>query len=163
MNVRTALGMIACAFGAGIIGTLIGIWLSIPVQDQTVRVIDGDTFAVGETTYRLAGIDAPESSQPCLNAVGKAYDCSSEARDALAALLHTSGVKVTESLGKDQYGREIAWFGNVNCNMVERGFAWAYRKYSDVCIPQEDKARALKIGVFAYPNKAPWEFRNEQK
>ena len=30
-----------------------------------VRVIDGDTIAVGETRIRLEGIDAPETAQTC--------------------------------------------------------------------------------------------------
>ena len=36
-----------------------------PALAQSARVVDGDTLSVGGVTYRLWGIDAPESHQPC--------------------------------------------------------------------------------------------------
>ena len=34
-------------------------------EDLRIRIIDGDTLAIGATTYRLFGVDAPESRQTC--------------------------------------------------------------------------------------------------
>ncbi|MEL6794848.1 MAG: thermonuclease family protein, partial [Pseudomonadota bacterium] len=34
--------------------------LAGPAQAGTARVIDGDTLDIGDTRYRLHGIDAPE-------------------------------------------------------------------------------------------------------
>src|ERR1700682_2111899 len=36
-----------------------------PTLAQSARVVDGDTLKVDGVTYRLWGIDAPESHQPC--------------------------------------------------------------------------------------------------
>src|SRR5260370_24290097 len=36
-----------------------------PAFAESVRVVDGDTLRVDGVTYRLWGIDAPESGQPC--------------------------------------------------------------------------------------------------
>jgi endonuclease YncB( thermonuclease family) len=47
---------------------LIAIFLGLlarPAIAQEVRVTDGDTIKLNGTTYRLWGIDAPESKQLC--------------------------------------------------------------------------------------------------
>ena len=36
-----------------------------PALAQSARAVDGDTLKVDGVTYRLWGIDAPESHQPC--------------------------------------------------------------------------------------------------
>jgi endonuclease YncB( thermonuclease family) len=38
---------------------------ALPAFAQSVRVVDGDTLRVDGVTYRLCGIDAPESHQSC--------------------------------------------------------------------------------------------------
>jgi endonuclease YncB( thermonuclease family) len=38
---------------------------ALPAFAESVRVVDGDTLKVDGVTYRLWGIDAPESHQPC--------------------------------------------------------------------------------------------------
>jgi endonuclease YncB( thermonuclease family) len=38
---------------------------ALPAFAESVRVVDGDTLRVDGVTYRLWGIDAPESTQPC--------------------------------------------------------------------------------------------------
>ena len=38
---------------------------AFPALAESVRVVDGDTLQVDGVTYRLWGIDAPESGQPC--------------------------------------------------------------------------------------------------
>jgi endonuclease YncB( thermonuclease family) len=37
---------------------------AFPAFAESVRVVDGDTLKVDGVTYRLWGIDAPESGQP---------------------------------------------------------------------------------------------------
>ncbi len=47
-----------------VIALLAVLWaIKLSYPDTDVRVIDGDTLEIGETTYRLWGIDAPEGSQ----------------------------------------------------------------------------------------------------
>ena len=45
------------------------------------RVVDGDTLAIGATKVRLEGIDAPETDQICLSAIGNRWTCGINARD----------------------------------------------------------------------------------
>lgn len=74
----------------------------------TVRVIDGDTIAIGEETIRIENIDAPEMP-------GRA-DCQAEADLAMRAKAELSrivtGVTVTlrrnQTRPRDQYGRTLA-------------------------------------------------------
>ena len=47
-------------------------------------VKDGDTL-IGDTSYKLDGIDAPEPDQVCLDEKGTIWRCGIEARDRLVA------------------------------------------------------------------------------
>lgn len=64
-----------------------------PIAPAAIRVIDGDTIAVGRVHYRLVGFDAPEIRHP---------RCASEralalaARDRLRALVSAGGLDLTE-------------------------------------------------------------------
>ncbi len=68
------IGILAVALGAAgvfaitegqVTGTLVG----------TATAVDGDTLRVGPVGVRLWGIDAPETAQTCLDAVGASYAC----------------------------------------------------------------------------------------
>jgi endonuclease YncB( thermonuclease family) len=48
------------------------------------RVIDGDTIAIGSQHIRLAGIDAPETDQVCLDSTVHRWTCGISARDQLS-------------------------------------------------------------------------------
>ena len=50
-------------------------------------VKDGDTLILGDTSYKLDGIDAPEPDQVCLDEKGTIWRCGIEARDRLAKLI----------------------------------------------------------------------------
>lgn len=50
-------------------------------------VRDGDTLQLGEITYRLEGIDAPELDQRCINQFADPSACGLEAREALTKLI----------------------------------------------------------------------------
>lgn len=97
---------------------------------------DGDTIWVTganglRNKIRMLGIDAPESSQ--------AFGGESTRR--LAELVNGAAVRVTFS-GRDQYGRILGtvWLGgrNINLQMVEEGYAWAYHYNKD---PQYNAAQ----------------------
>lgn len=47
------------------------------------RIVDGDTVEIGQVKIRLAGIDAPETDQVCLDAKGEKWACGIAARDEL--------------------------------------------------------------------------------
>lgn len=129
-------------------------------------VHDGDTIKVQHgqkiETVRLAGIDAPELSQP----FGKA------AWDWLAGECQGQEVRVVES-GRDRYGRTIGavFLGRrwINCELVARGFAMHYATYSNDSrlAAAEQEARAARRGLWADLDTdtlpvPPWDWRKRK-
>ncbi|NPC64801.1 thermonuclease family protein, partial [Klebsiella pneumoniae] len=95
------------------------------ISGRIVRVLDGDTVEVLEpgnqlTRIRLAGIDAPEKSQPF----------GQRSRQELSSMVAQRHVNVTGG-DKDRYGRLLGtvWLGvtDVNAEQIRKGLAWAYR------------------------------------
>ncbi len=134
--------------------------ITSPAIAQT-RVVDGDTIKVGPVTYRLHGIDAPESGQSCAAARGT-WPCGKAATETLRRLLQ-AGQLACAPKGKDRYGRILAVCraGGVDLNraMVERGMAWSYRTYSHDYDAAEDVARGRRVGVWQAATEAPWDYR----
>ena len=104
---------------------------SFPVAalvDIGVRIADGDTIEIGGTTFRQNGIDAPEYGQRC----GK-WKCGEAATDELERLIHGRTV-ACDPISQDGYGRTIATCHadctDIGALLVERGFVWAFLKYS---------------------------------
>lgn len=129
------------------------------------RVIDGDTLTVGATRVRLEGIDAPEADQQCQGARSGGWSCGRAATRELAALIAGRDVRC-ESSGTDKYGRVLAvcWAGSteVNAEMVRRGLAWAFVRYSRRLVEVEAEARALRIGIWEASNEPAWDYRAER-
>lgn len=127
---------------------------------KAVGVTDGDTIKLldddkGNYTFRLEGIDAPESHQ----AFG------TQAKKALSDKVFGKVVRV-EWKEQDKYGRTLGhvYFGNRNINLelVDEGMAWHYKKYSSdqQLAAAEQHARDRKIGLWSATNRIPpWEFR----
>ena len=67
------------------------------LQDGQIRLIDGDTFAVGNERFRIRGINAPETTE------AGGFD----ATQRLDLLLHEGPVLVIP-YGQDTYGRTLA-------------------------------------------------------
>lgn len=133
---------------------------------KVVRIMDGDTMEVlyknTPIKIRLAHIDSPEKrkSQPFGN----------DAKKTLSDLCF--GRQVTVYAQKyDRYRRLIAVVVNnqrqtVNQEMIRRGMAWHFKKYSkDPLYAQlEIDARNHKIGLWREANPiAPWEWRKPKK
>ena len=98
--------------------------MSAPAIQGTASVIDGDTTEIGGERIRLDAVDAPESSQLCLDAAGKRYRCGQKSAFALADMIGRSVVSC-EPKGRDRYKRTIAicFKGATNLNgwMVTQG------------------------------------------
>lgn len=95
---------------------------------RCVGVHDGDSITVlvagnVQLKVRLEGIDAPELKQPF----------SQQSKEALSGLVFGKALTL-QVTGKDRYGRTLAVVMvegvNVNLEMVRRGLAWRYDKYS---------------------------------
>ena len=126
-----------------------------------VRVIDGDTVAIGDTHVRIGGIDAPESAQRCAAAQGR-WACGQEATRALRTRIAGKTLEC-EALDRDRYGRVIgrctAGGEDIGQWMVREGWALAYRAYSTRYASDEAAARQAKRGVWRGEVMEPWRWR----
>ena len=128
-------------------------------------IVDGDTITISGNKIRLSGIDTPEQNQTCRKA-GITWRCGYEATETLRNWTYTKEVRCVGDT-KDLYGRLIANCFvdgyNVNARLVYEGLALAYRKYSKQYVPEEDKARAAKRGMWAGEFVAPWDWRKGKR
>jgi len=131
------------------------------IVGKVIGISDGDTLTVideSKSSYkiRLEGIDCPETKQ----------EHGTQARKALAEKVFKKQVRVRTS-GKDKYRRVLGdiyvddrW---INKEMVEEGWAWHYKEYSDDedLASAEVSARNSRSGLWNHDSPmAPWEFRH---
>ena len=141
------------------------VWLFLtPAAAQTIT--DGDTLKLSGTTYRLWGIDAPETKQDCPDG----WPAGRLATTHLQSLIAGRSV-ICERRDTDRYGRTVAVVlidgQNVNRALVRQGAAWAYLRYLDdpVLVELEAEARAAQQGLWALQADqimAPWKWRRRR-
>jgi endonuclease YncB( thermonuclease family) len=150
--VFTAALMVAPAFA----GTIIG----LPC------IVDGDTVEIGQLKIRLAGIDAPETDQICLDANEKKWACGISARDELIGHSHGQPWEC-DTTGTDQYGRSLANCfiegEDVSAWMVRSGWALSFVRYSHAYDANEAAARDASAGLWSGSFIAPWDWRHRNK
>ena len=126
-----------------------------------VTVIDGDTIRLGDVKIRFSGIDAPEINQTCVASEGKVA-CGKISRDLLIEKVTNNKISCTDE-GKDFYGRVLGeCFVNgesLSAYLVREGFAFAYRKYSNKYIEDEEFAKFNKLGMWSMEFQYPWDYR----
>ena len=129
------------------------------------RIIDGDTIDIAGTRIRLEGIDAPEAGQTCQTASGEAWDCGTEATKFMVSMTRGHDVEC-HGQGLDKYGRLLATCYaadlDVNAEMVLRGYAWAFVRYSKVYVAKEAAARSAHAGIWQGYAQPAWEYRAAQ-
>ena len=127
-----------------------------------VTVIDGDTIRLGDVKIRFSGIDAPEINQTCVASEGKVA-CGKISRDLLIEKVTNNKISCTDE-GKDFYGRVLGeCFVNgesLSAYLVREGFAFAYRKYSNKYIEDEEYAKFNKLGMWSMEFEYPWDYRS---
>lgn len=132
------------------------------LAQQVATVTDGDTIRVAGMTFRLWGIDAPESAQGCADG----WPAGQEASKALADLMR-GRVVTCEARGIDRYRRTIglcrADGADLGAAMVKAGMAWAFTRYSADYVGQEAEARASRVGVHAHGCQPAWEWRADRR
>ncbi|RYF82292.1 MAG: thermonuclease family protein [Comamonadaceae bacterium] len=143
------------------------------VQDgDSLRVrCEGDGPRAAPVTVRIHAIDAPEYGQ----AHGR------RARQALRQIVYRQQVQL-RCVDTDAYGRRVcqvfkqatarAAAQDVGLALVEGGWAWWYRQYSQAQAPvdreryeaAEQAARAQRIGLWRDGERAvpPWRWRHTQ-
>ena len=127
-----------------------------------VTVIDGDTIRLGDVKIRFSGIDAPEINQTCVASEGKVA-CGKISKDILIAKVTNNKISCTDE-GKDVYGRVLGeCFVNgesLSRYLVREGFAFAYRKYSNKYIQDEEYAKFNNLGMWSMEFEYPWDYRS---
>ena len=126
-----------------------------------VTVVDGDTIKLGDIKIRFSGIDAPEINQICVASEGKVA-CGKISRDILITKVTNNKISCTDE-GKDFYGRVLGeCFVNgesLSRYLVREGFAFAYRKYSEKFIKDEEYAKSNRLGMWSMKFQYPWDYR----
>ena len=141
-----------------------------------MRIVDGDTVKVGGTSYRLAGIDAPENGQPASDARGRSFDAGAAATNALSRYLVAMGARgwqadiVRHRDGVDRYGRQLAHIELVHRDgrtidvcawMVSEG--WAVAEYGAQYRDLEYEARRHRRGLWAGTFERPKDWRRARR
>ena len=151
------------------LATAIALWtaltpaLAATLEGRVVKIADGDTLTMvvdgQKERIRLSDIDTPERKQPF----------GMRARQALAEMTFGKTISVFTTT-RDRYGRVIGHVTaegvDVNAELVRRGYAWVYRRYSNdpVLLRLEETARAEKLGLWAQSNPIPpWEWRRGRR
>jgi len=128
---------------------------------ESLRVVDGDTIVLKGEKIRFSGIDTPELKQTCIKGTEKFF-CGQYAKMLLIKKIGNKTPKCIRE-GKDAYKRTLAeCFVNgesLSAFLVRSGYAFAYRKYSDKFIKDEEFAKENKLGMWAMTFQYPWDFR----
>jgi len=136
------------------------IFCNISFADN-LKVVDGDTIVLNGEKIRFSGIDTPELKQTCMDGDQKVF-CGMFAKMLLTKKI---GNETPECIreGKDAYKRTLAeCFINgesLSAFLVKSGYAFAYRKYSDKFIKEEEFAKKNKLGMWSMKFQYPWDFR----
>ncbi|WP_299593283.1 thermonuclease family protein [uncultured Tateyamaria sp.] len=98
------------------------------IGSDRIRVVDGDTVAIGDVTYRLTGYDTPETYLP---RCAFEKDLGQRATNRLQALISSVETIRIEPTGRDDYyGRELAGMMvnalNVGEILISEGLARPY-------------------------------------
>tara|TARA_Y100001970_G_C14151821_1_gene813154 strand:- start:1081 stop:1500 length:420 start_codon:yes stop_codon:yes gene_type:complete len=130
---------------------------------DSLKIIDGDTIIINKEKIRFSGIDTPELKQTCFKD-NKIFFCGEFAKMILVKKIGKQIPKCIKE-GKDIYKRTLAECfvkgESLSVFLVRSGYAFAYRKYSDKFIKDEEFAKKNKIGMWSMTFLYPWDFRNK--
>jgi len=140
---------------------LFGFLIFSYANSEQLIVTDGDTIRIGDERIRFSGIDAPEIKQTCIYQEIE-FKCGEFSKNLLIEKISNQQVNcIRES--KDQYGRTLAecFVGkeSLSSYLVREGYAFAYRKYSNKFILDEQYAKIKGNGMWSMNFMFPWDFR----
>jgi endonuclease YncB( thermonuclease family) len=138
-----------------------------PAYAADAIVRDGDTIQLGDTIYRLDGIDAPEFDQICIDDHADPWTCGVDARDQLTKLIGGRAVHC-DDLGLDKAfkKRHLAVCTaegdptSLNQALVRLGLAVSFEPATKLHLKEDaDAAKAGGRGIWKGCFVAPQEFR----
>lgn len=135
-----------------------------PVLEGKVRATDGDSLRMGDLRIRLHGVDAVESAQRCqLN--GEPWKCGRAARKALQRLTKGKLVRCeVRDMDRTRFVSVCTADGvDLGAEMVRRGWAVAYTRYSLDYVPDEAAARAERRGLWRSTFQRPHDWRASRR
>jgi len=128
---------------------------------DNLKIVDGDTIILNGEKIRFSGIDTPELKQTCMIDDQKVF-CGISAKMLLIKKIGNETLKCIRE-GKDIYKRTLAECfvkgESLSVFLVRSGYAFAYKKYSDKFIKEEEFAKENKLGVWSMKFQYPWDFR----
>jgi endonuclease YncB( thermonuclease family) len=132
---------------------------------------DGDTIQLGDTVFRLDGVDAPEFDQTCIDDHADPWTCGVEARDQLTKLIGGRAVHC-DDLGSDKAFKKRhlgvctteGETASLNQALVRAGFAVSSEPAAKLHLKEDaDAAKAAGRGIWKGCFVAPQEFRAGKK
>jgi endonuclease YncB( thermonuclease family) len=141
--------------------------LPAKLPPSTAQAIDGNTLKMGDTTYRLWGIDAPELDQRCYP---EGWRAGIEAARALAGMVErwpvTCEAKSIDARSIHAQGRTVALCRaagrDLGAAMVLAGLALASTGESSDYVELEGRAMRARMGMHAHACLAPREWREQR-
>jgi len=135
----------------------------------SVRAQVADTIKIDGKTYRLDGIDPPETDQTCLNEDGEPYTCARKAADELTKfvagrLIKCDDLRADPTYPKRRMGQCSVDGIDLHHWLVEHG--WALNSEPDAkgrFKTDEDDARAGHFGLWKGCFVSPKDFRRWNK
>ncbi|MFA5957214.1 thermonuclease family protein [Hyphomicrobium sp.] len=130
----------------------------------SAAALTGDTMRVDGALVRLAGIEAPESTQPCYRTNGRRWNCASTARSGLNTIVRGQKVTCTPS-GQDDSGRTLAHCligggKDIATELVQAGYVFATdTSFFSSLGGEESTARDAKRGIWQGEVVRPQDWR----
>jgi endonuclease YncB( thermonuclease family) len=145
--------------------------IATPGHAANVTVRDGDTIQLGDVTFRLDGIDAPELDQICINDQADPWTCGIDARDQLAKLIadrpvHCDDLGPVKTFPKRHIGLCTieGETDSLNVQLVRAGFAMDFEPSAKGrFLADEANARDARKGLWRGCFVAPQDFRIGKK
>lgn len=142
-----------------------------PVLAASALVRDGNTIKLGNVTYRLNGIDAPELDQNCIDDHADPWSCGVAARDQLEKLIGGRPVHCDDH-GPDRNFRKrhrgvctvTGETTSLNQEMIAKGFALGPEPSGKGRFGKDQaSARDGRLGLWKGCFVSPQEFRHGKK
>jgi endonuclease YncB( thermonuclease family) len=134
----------------------------------TVR--DGNSIQLGDVTYRLDGVDAPELDQVCIDNHADTWTCGIEARDQLAKLINKRTVRCDDVGPEKSFGKRHRAIctaegdkASLNEQLIKLGFALAREPIKANVKPAATEAKTAAAGIWKGCFVAPQDFRSGKK